>query len=240
MVAQNTLSASAIEQWARRAHNAVLRVGDGRGFAVECRNHLGYCEPIIITAAHCIVDAFLANGTRGLPSCHPARYTEDGTYRALLGSLGAEPTVWAACLFVDPIADIAVLGQPDNQALIDEAAAFDVLMDSAGRLAIADAPVQGSEVVTGFGGYQFETSTPGEGLARVLSLEGCWLEGRVERRGGCLSFKPEGFFVGGMSGSPIVDAAGAAIGVVSVDLMNPVIVDSLSAQLLRSIRDARH
>ena len=59
--------------------------------------------------------------------------------------------VWASCLFVDPIADIAVLGQPDNQALIEEAAAFDALMVSAGTLAVAVAPLQGSELVTGFG-----------------------------------------------------------------------------------------
>jgi hypothetical protein len=217
--------------------SAVLRVGYGRGFVVDCQGPLGR-EPIVITAAHCIVDAVLANGTQGLPSCHPARYTEDGTYKALLGPLGAEPAVWAACLFVDPIADIAVLGQPDNQVLIDEAAAFDVLMGSTGRLAIADAPAQSRELVTGFGGYQFENLTSGGGLAWVLSLEGRWLEGLVERRSGCLSFKPAEFFVGGMSGSPIVDAAGAAIGVVSVDLMSPVVVDSLSTQLLRSIRDA--
>ena len=127
--------------------------------------------PIVVTAAHCLVDAFLANGTQGLPSCHPARYTEDGTYKALLGPLGAEPTVWATCLFVDPIAGIAVLGQPDNQVLIDEAAAFDALMDSVRALAIADAPAQGSELVTGFGGRRFERKSHArEGLAWVLSL----------------------------------------------------------------------
>jgi hypothetical protein len=38
-----------------------------------------------------------------------------------------------------------------------------------------------------------------------------------------------------MSGSPIIDAAGAAIGVVSVDHMSPVIVDNLSARFVRSI-----
>jgi acetolactate synthase regulatory subunit len=43
------------------------------------------------------------------------------------------------------------------------------------------------------------------------------------------------FFVGGMSGSPIVDANGAAIGVVSVSQSSPVILDSLSTQLARSI-----
>jgi hypothetical protein len=38
-----------------------------------------------------------------------------------------------------------------------------------------------------------------------------------------------------MSGSPIIDSTGAAIGVVSVDMMSPVIVDTLSAQLVRTI-----
>ena len=112
-------------------------------------------------------------------------------------------------------------------------------MNSAGALAVADAPVQGSELVTGFGGYPYETSTPGEGPAYVLSLDGRWLDGQVTRRGGWLAFEPVKFFVGGMSGSPIIDATGAAIGVVSVDLRSPVLVDSLSTQLLRSIRRKR-
>ena len=123
------------QQWT----SAVLRVGDGRGFIVNRRGYLGRM-PVVITAAHCLVDAFLANGTQGLPLCHPGRYTEDETYKALLGPLSAGPTVWASCLFVDPIADIAVLGQPE--VLIEEAAAFDTLMNSAGALAVADAPVQ--------------------------------------------------------------------------------------------------
>jgi len=72
----------------------------------------------------------------------------------------------------------------------------------------------------------------------VLSLKERWLQGEVERRGGWLMFQPEKHFVGGMSGSPIINAAGAAIGVVSVDCMSPVIVDSLSAQLLREINSA--
>jgi hypothetical protein len=70
----------------------------------------------------------------------------------------------------------------------------------------------------------------------VLSLDGRWREGRVERRGGCLAFKPPELFVGGMSGSPILNANGAAIGVVSVDMMSPVVVDTLSAQLARRVR----
>ena len=75
---------------------------------------------------------------------------------------------------------------------------------------------------------------PGEGPARVLSLDGRWHDGRV-RRFGVLTFEPEDLVVSGMSGSPILNAEGAAIGVVSVSSMSPVIVDSLSARLVRDI-----
>jgi len=51
------------------------------------------------------------------------RYVEETTYKRLLGPLGGKRTVWAECRFVDPIADIAVLGQPDNQTFFAEAAA---------------------------------------------------------------------------------------------------------------------
>jgi hypothetical protein len=212
----------------------VLRVGDGRGFVVVRRGYRNHEERIVITAAHCLAYSRLANGTEGLPPSHPGRYLEEETYRDLLGLLEAKPTVWAKCLFVDPIADIAVLGQPDNQDLSEYADAYDALMDSATTLPVADAPAQGTEMLT-FGDYRVENPTPGEGLARVLSLEGRWHEGRVTRRGGWLAFEPGAFFVGGMSGSPIVDANGAAIGVVSVSQSSPVILDSLSTQLARSI-----
>jgi hypothetical protein len=59
----------------------------------------------VITAAHCLTDALLANGTGGLPPPHPGRYLEEQTYRELLGPLGADPTVWATCLFVIGLAD---------------------------------------------------------------------------------------------------------------------------------------
>ena len=44
-------------------------------------------------------------------------HTEGRTYQRLLGELSGEPTVWAECLFADPISDVAVLGPPDNQEL---------------------------------------------------------------------------------------------------------------------------
>jgi hypothetical protein len=148
---------------------AILRVGDGRGFVVKHRNYLGMEERAIITAAHCLPD---------LPRPHPARYIHEETYQNLLGPLRGIPTVWTACLFVDPIADVAVLGQPDNQALSDEADAYDQLLEGMETLTIADAPAQGVEVLT-FGDQKVRNPTPGVGPARVLSLEGDWLDGRV-------------------------------------------------------------
>jgi hypothetical protein len=176
-------------------------------------------DRIIVTAAHCLPH---------FPKAHPARHPEEHTYARLLGPLGTEPTVWAECLFADPMADIAVLCTPDNQELSDEADAYEALVDAARPLAIADAPAQ-----------DVNDLTPGKGEARVLSLDGRWLDGRVERRGGWLVFFPKNYIKSGMSGSPIIDRAGKAIGVVSVDIFSPALIDALSTGLLRSIRAAK-
>ncbi len=91
---------------------AVVTVGTGRGFVVDSQGRFGEHNHLVITAAHCLPD---------LPPCHPLSYVER-TYDALLGLLGEEPTIAAECFFVDPIGDIAILGQPDGQvpALFDD------------------------------------------------------------------------------------------------------------------------
>jgi hypothetical protein len=90
------------------AKEAVIRVGDGRGFIVKDagRIRLGWrgAKHIVITAAHCLPF---------LPPCRAYCELEERTYRALLGPLGQERAVWAGCLFVDLVADIAVLGAPE-------------------------------------------------------------------------------------------------------------------------------
>jgi hypothetical protein len=171
--------------------SAVLRVGDGRGFVIEAKH-----TRLVLTAAHCLP----------FPPAHPGSNLEERTYRNLLGPLiDTEPTVWAECLFADPIADIAILGSPDSQELWDQAAAFDALIEDKPALRIADAP----------------TSARGW----LLSLAGQWNPCRITRLeddhpvalGGALWIKDaaEGIH-GGMSGSPIVTDDGAAVGLVSV------------------------
>ena len=108
----------------------VVEVSDGRGFIIEYRvqpppptRPKGFqTQPpfarhrLVVTAAHCLPN---------LPPAHAAAFTSDRTYENLLGRLDGEKNlVWAECLFADPVADIAVLGCPDNQELGDQAHAY--------------------------------------------------------------------------------------------------------------------
>src|SRR4051794_22251871 len=145
----------------------------------------GKLDRLVITAAHCLP---------WFPPCASFSRLEERTYRELLGPLGGESEVCAECLFVDPIGDIAVLGSPDGQELFDEADAYRTLTESRTPLSITDAPAQGR-------GW-------------LLSLGNTWFQCVVRQNGGPLWIvdAAEGI-VGGISGSPIVNDSGAAIGV---------------------------
>jgi hypothetical protein len=87
---------------------------------------------------------------------------------------------------------IAVLAQPDNQELGERADAYNRLIKDMAVLPVAAAPAQGRT-----------------GAGYVLTLDGEWKQGRLDRFGHTLGFAPERYIVPGMSGSPIVSAAGA-------------------------------
>src|SRR5262249_59083217 len=78
-------------------------------------------------AAHC------------LPFLPPAQSffgSKERTYGPLLSPLGDQPLAWAVCRFVDPIADIAVLGSPGNP----HADEYKALMETATALSIGGSP----------------------------------------------------------------------------------------------------
>ena len=108
------------------AKRAVVAVRDARGFIIERPRQNLFPGRVIITAAHCLPH---------LPPADAASDTKDRTYRGLVGRLD-EPTpkVWAECEFADPVADIAVLAKPDDQALREEANAYDELIEEAEAL----------------------------------------------------------------------------------------------------------
>jgi hypothetical protein len=101
------------------AKEAIIKVGDGRGFLVE----YSPWPHQVITVAHCLAH---------LPPGHGALSAKERTYANLLGPRDGLATVWAECVFVDPIADIAVLAAPDG--LYEELQAYDDFME--GRPAV--------------------------------------------------------------------------------------------------------
>jgi hypothetical protein len=95
-----------------------------------------------------------------LPPPHGFSYTEERTHQDLLATLGEQPSVWCQCLFVDPIADIAVLGTPDSQELSDQADAYEALVEAATPLTVAEPP--GEPIA--------------EDVARLANLEKQWAQ----------------------------------------------------------------
>jgi hypothetical protein len=198
---------------------AVVTVGDGRGFVIE-HDAARY----VITAAHCLPH---------LPPANLASYQWERTYGKLLAPVGGEPAVWAECLFVDPIGDIAVLGQPDDQALPDEADGYDELVDNAVPLPVGDLVF--TRRPSKMKGNPRE---PWEAHAEVflLTLRGRWISAQasslgITRPGHTLWFDPDPT-EGGMSGSPIVTADGKAVGVVGSSAVNSLLMAVLPGWLI--------
>jgi hypothetical protein len=207
---------------AKLSETSIVQVGHGRGFVVKGEYEW---DRLIITAAHCLPR---------FPRPHPAGYLAERTYQRILGPLGEKPTVWAGLLFADPIADIAVLGSPENQELSEQAEAYERLFDGAHPLPIVDPPARRPERPRV--GEEWKPYAPGRGAVRLLSLDGKWIKARVLRHKRCLTVEPEELVVSGMSGSPILSPDGGAIGAVSNGSMNPILTESLPAWLLRAIK----
>ncbi len=205
------------------AKGAVVAVRDARGFIIERTRQNLYPERVIITAAHCLPH---------LPPADAASDTKCRTYQELVGRLDKRPPeVWAECVFADPVADIAVLAKPDDQALWEEANAYDELIEEAEALPIAEAPE--------------------EGRGWLLTLDGKWVACDVQNVGRLWISNAAEPIIGGMSGSPILNSEGAAIGVVCCSSggeqldqhteggPNPSLMDALPGWLLGGIADDR-
>lgn len=180
--------------------SSVVQVGPGRGFVFDQKvRNLVWGEPAfkelnlgpfikerrIITAAHCLPR---------FPAPHACE-NYDQVYPNLLGGLGEKPSVCGRLLFADPIADIAVLGSPDQQEMYEQAAAYDELVEVFKAIPIGEAQ-------TGTG-WMLSLDKPYHWVPTSL---------KVTDHGRLLS----GPTLEGQSGSPILNAEGKAVGVVSV------------------------
>lgn len=200
--------------------DATIQVGSARGFVTEADGPFPLYpgERIVITAAHCLPQ---------LPPPFPVEL-EDNTYANLLGPLRGEKTVWAECLFVDPVADVAVLRRPDNQELSEEAEAYERLTESVTPFSIIRTLARPPH---------FARKTFVEVPVLVKGPGGHWLDAVAVRYGLGIAIEPKEIIEGGMSGSPILDPKNpnCAIAIVSSNLTNPVLLDALPAWLARSI-----
>jgi Trypsin-like peptidase domain len=196
-------------EWLTKAREAFVTVGGGeakgRGFIVETER-----QRLVITAAHCLPH---------LPAAHRTSFTEERTYANLLAPLGKEPTVYADCLFVDPVADIAVLCEPDYRQLRDEADAYAELVDSGQPLQVGAA----KEIF----------------FAWLLTLAGQWERCAVSRGPRWLTIHgaAQNGTASGTSGSPIVDDHGRAVGMVAIGsgFGEPSLASNLPVWLLKEL-----
>jgi len=126
--AETTMCAeSIVTRLTDRWTSAVLKLGHGRGFVVS----YGEDERAIITDAHCLPTD--EAGRLLLPPAHKMSH-EERIYPFLLARIGgAEAIVEAQCLFVDPIADIAVLG-PSGEEGSDRFNAYQKVVNDARTL----------------------------------------------------------------------------------------------------------
>lgn len=173
------------------ATSAIVGVGPegGRGFIMH-----GGTEYVVVTAAHCLPR---------LPPAHPMSYLHEKTYPKILGPLNAaKPTITAECIYVDPVADIAVLAEPDSQELSEQWEAFNVFVEAATII-------------------QLSKRDPADGMrAWLLSPDGQWGECRIKTSGRqnqrlWITDASSGI-VAGMSGSPILMDDGKVLGLISV------------------------
>ena len=176
---------------------AIVQVGKGRGFFLDTERVDGN---VIVTAAHCLPH---------LPPCNVAHDTELFIYEGLVGMLGGDMKVPTQCLFVDPVGDIAVLGEPNDLELPKGKTSeeYDLLMRErpALRLDFSNSwmPAPGRSVA--------------EGPVWLLDTEGQWVNGtarafpsgQVKLSGSALIGKP------GVSGSPVLDENGLVLGLVT-------------------------
>jgi hypothetical protein len=199
---------------------SVVRVHKARGFVVESPRR----GRLIITAAHVLPH---------LPPAHAANGINELLYPRIAGPLGGRATVSLECLFVDPVADIAVLCVPDEQVAPGLAERCGVWLDTLRPLAIGEGPMR--RVFDS----KSRTVRGGEAIpARVLSLKAQWF--------GCVAASVAGRTLwldkfaepirGGMSGSPILDGDGRAIGVISTGTgPNPKLPDTVPTWLVEAL-----
>ena len=167
---------------------------------------VGARDRFVVTAAHCVP-------IEHIPTPDMSNGPEQLTFPNIIGPLGETPTIWCELCAYGLTDDIAAFCEPE----VDDQDQYVKFTDAA-AFAVGNPPAIGSKT-----------------SAFVLSLDGKWKRCTVNNGGRFLHISgPDRLIESGMSGSPIVDENGAAIGVVSIG-SGPSLIDCLPAWLLQKL-----
>jgi hypothetical protein len=198
------------------ATRAVIRVGDGRGFIVSAGE-----SRYVITAAHCLpLDR--------LPTPHLANSASELTFPKIMGR--KRLTIWGELCSFSLTDDFAVLCEPDVECGEDHYIRFETFTKRAMPVGLSPDTVD----------PHLSKERPGQ-IAWTMSLAGDWQKCTVYNGGRFLTLDTGAKIESGMSGSPIVNDKGAAIGVISTgnsgvgSNLNPSLTDCLPPWLLRKL-----
>jgi hypothetical protein len=160
---------------------------------------------LVITAAHCIKWDGRGGMVLGDYYLEPVATRDDRRFRL---------SPW----FADPVADIAALGEPDNQEFVADCDAFEEWREAVEPVPLSDVRLKGFTEGPG-GGWVEPKPLP----VHVLTHDRGWVEGTVTRYGSA-DFEPHPGMaalevavpiIAGASGSPVVDGLGRLVGVIS-------------------------
>ena len=163
----------------------------------------------------------------------PAAEGRRPPYHLLIGLLGAKPNITASCYFADPVADITVLGAPDNQSLGDECGQYEAFVEALPPFDVAPPPLPACALRAIRDQPAAFPSVEVAFPAHLLSLDRAWLD-VVAIRAPRFGPSPK-LTVNGMSGSPLISTTGAAIGVVSTNNIAACLVNGLPGWLVREL-----
>jgi len=181
--------ASSSTAWKERTEAATVWLPDRRGRGVLVPG--GF----VLTAAHCVNSyntGGMALGDHCLETVKPKR----------------GPAFRLSVFAVEPVTDIAVLGEPDNQVFYDDAEAFEGFCEMTPAV-----PVHAEDL-------ERDTAV----RVHVLKRNGTWVHAMTSRR---LHEAPSHTWItllrgamlaGGDSGGPVVDGSGLLVGLVSQGL----------------------
>ncbi len=217
------------------AKAAVVQVGGGgRGFIVGAG-----IDRFVVTAAHCVP-------SDRIPTPHLSNGASELTFPNIIGPLGGTPTICGELCVYSLTDDIAAFCEPEG-GLEDEYMQYVDFTDAAamkiGKLPDRATPPR-PDLDAGQAAFnsrleEREQDDAHTEAAFILSLDGEWQPCTVHNGGRYLTICDGADQIrGGMSGSPIIDTNGDAIGLVSTggedSNLNPSL-DCLPAWLLRKL-----